>query len=62
MANIVKWNKSHDINGNGVAKVFYDDNTTEIIKGGKFYELENKMGNSSYEKFYNSLSGLRNSK
>lgn len=62
MKTILKWNKTNDINGNGVAKVFYDDKTTEILKGGKFQELENTYGNSSYNKFYKSLSGLRNSK
>jgi len=62
MKTITKWNKALDINGNGVAKVFYNDNTTEIIKGGRFNELENSLGNSSYTNFFHSLSGLRNSK
>jgi hypothetical protein len=62
MKNMVKWHKSLDINGNGIAKVFYNDGTTEMVRGGKFNELENKNGNSSYSKFYHSESGLRNSK
>ena len=62
MTNMVKWHKSLDMNGNGIAKVFYNDGTTEMVKGGKFNELENKNGNSSYLKFYHSESGLRNSK
>lgn len=30
--------KAMDVNGNGVFKVFYDDGTYEILKGGKAYE------------------------
>ena len=59
---IVKWNKSLDINGNAIAKIFYSDGTTEMLGNGKTAELKNKMGNSSYSKFYKSRSGLRNSK
>ena len=62
MKNIIKWNKSHDINGNIIAKVFYTDGTTKILRGGKASDLENELGNSSYAKYYKSLSGLRNSK
>ena len=46
----------------GEIKSFYNDGTTEMVRGGKFNELENKNGNSSYSKFYHSESGLRNSK
>jgi hypothetical protein len=50
---IVKKHNSHDINGNPVYKLFYMDGTTEIVKT---YEL------SGFDKYYKSLSGLRNSK
>ena len=56
------WNKSLDINGNAIAKIFYEDNTSEVLGNGKSAEFINSNGNSSYSKFYQSLSGLRNSK
>jgi len=59
---ITKWNKSHDANGNAIAKVFYDDSTTKILNAEETEKLKNEMGNSSYTKYYKSLSGLRNSK
>lgn len=56
------WNKSLDINGNAIVKIFYEDGACEILGNGKSAEFINSNGNSSYNKFYQSLSGLRNSK
>ena len=39
MKNIIKWNKSHDINGNIIAKVFYTDGTTKILRTRLLYSL-----------------------
>ena len=47
------WNKSYDVNGNPVYKVFYIDGTSETVRGEYL---------RSYGKFYKSLSGLRSSK
>ena len=52
-----KFYSAVDINGNRVLKVFYTDGTTEIIKGSRAYEFPMVA-----DKYYKSLSGLRQSK
>lgn len=46
-----------DLNGNKILKIFYADGSTEILRGSWVYSFPN-----SVDKFYKSLSGLRNSK
>lgn len=48
-----KWYHTLDKNGNKVAKIFYVDGTTDIVKGGNACLLP-----WSSDKFYKSLSGL----
>ena len=50
---VYKWYSAMDINGNKVAKIFYVDGKTEIVKGGNACLLP-----WSSDKFYKSLSGL----
>lgn len=54
---VVKQYKSHDVNGNPVMKVFYEDGTHEYVRGSKAYEISHK-----WDKYYKSLSGLYSSK
>lgn len=48
---------TNDRNGNKILKVFYTDNTTEIIRGSKVYDFS-----VINDKHYKSLSGLYASK
>ena len=54
---VVVIHKAHDINGNPVLKFFYEDNTSEIIRGSEAYKWSN-----GWDKYYKSLSGLYQSK
>lgn len=54
---VKKWNCAMDRNGNKVAKIFYEDGTTEIVKGGQAALLP-----WASDKFYRSLSGLYGSR
>lgn len=51
---VYKWYSAMDINGNKVAKIFYVDGTTEIVRS--------PLLPWSSDKFYKSLSGLYASK
>lgn len=51
---VYKWYSAMDINGNKVAKIFYVDGTTEIVKS--------PLLPLTSDKHYKSLSGLYNSK
>lgn len=64
MKTLTKFNSTVDINGNSVVKAFYSDNTTEIIRGGAVQDFYIRHGVkwNDREKFYKSISGLRNSK
>lgn len=53
----IKFHKAMDLNGNAVLKIFYTDGSTEILRGPMTYQFPNKA-----DKFYKSISGLRNSK
>lgn len=50
----IAFHAAMDVNGNKVAKVFYSDGTTEIVKDARLPLTS--------DKFYKSLSGLRSSK
>ncbi len=50
----IAFHAAMDVNGNKVAKVFYTDGSTEIIKDPRLPLTS--------DKFYNSLSGLYRSK
>lgn len=52
---IKKWHSAMDKNGNKVAKMFYEDGNTEIIRGDATLPW-------SSDKFYRSLSGLYQSR
>ena len=54
---IKKVHSANDINGNKILKVFYIDNTSEIIRGSKVYNFP-----IINDKHYKSLSGLYGSK
>ena len=54
---ILKVYSTLDINGNKILKVFYTDNTTEIVRGGDVYLFP-----IISDKHYKSLSGLYKSK
>jgi hypothetical protein len=54
---VVEVHKTHDINGNPVLKFFYDDNTSEIIRGSEAY-----VHSHHWDKYYKSMSGLYGSK
>lgn len=54
---IVKIYSANDINGNKVLKLFYADNTTEIIRGANVYKFP-----IINDKHYKTLSGLYQSK
>ena len=54
---IKKIHSANDINGNKILKVFYTDNTAEIIRGSKVYDFP-----IINDKHYKSLSGLYASK
>lgn len=54
---IKKIHSANDRNGNKILKVFYKDNTTEIIRGGHVYDFP-----IINDKHYKSLSGLYASK
>ena len=36
---VKKWNSAMDQNGNKVGKIFYEDGTTEIVRGGNAAQL-----------------------
>jgi hypothetical protein len=54
---VIKYHAAHDINGNKIAKLFYADGTTEIVRGSRSCTLPIVS-----DKFYKSLSGLYRSK
>ena len=54
---VKKWNSAMDQNGNKVGKFFYEDGTTEIVRGGNAAQLP-----WTSDKNYKSLSGLYGSK
>ena len=54
---VVAIHKALDINGNSVLKFFYEDNSTEIIRGSEAAKYSHCR-----DKFYKSLSGLYASK
>lgn len=54
---ILKIYSALDVNGNKILKVFYTDNTTEIVRGGDVYLFP-----IISDKHYKSLSGLYQSK
>lgn len=54
---VKKWNSAMDQNGNKVGKIFYEDGTTEIVRGGNAAQLP-----WTSDKNYKSLSGLYGSK
>lgn len=54
---VKKIHSANDINGNKVLKVFYADNTTEIIRGSRTYDFP-----IINDKHYKSLSGLYGSR
>ena len=54
---VVKVHKSHDINGNPVLRFFYEDGSSEIIRGSEAY-----VHSHHWDKYYKSLSGLYSSK
>lgn len=54
---VYKWYTTNDINGNKIAKIFYVDGTTEIVRGSDTYLLP-----IISDKHYKSLSGLYASK
>lgn len=54
---VVAIHKAHDINGNPVLKFFYEDNSSEIVRGSEAYKYSH-----CWDKYYKSLSGLYGSK
>lgn len=54
---VKKWYSAMDRNGNKVAKIFYEDGATEIVRGGNAAQLP-----WTSDKHYKSLSGLYGSK
>lgn len=54
---VKKWHSAMDQNGNKVGKIFYEDGTTEIVRGGNAAQLP-----WINDKNYKSLSGLYGSK
>ena len=54
---VVAIHKSHNINGNPVLKFFYEDGSSEIIRGCEAYKWSH-----CWDKYYKSLSGLYQSK
>lgn len=54
---VVEVHKTHDVNGNPVLKFFYEDNTSEIIRGSEAY-----VHSHHWDKYYKSMSGLYGSK
>ena len=51
---VIKWHSAMDRNGNKVAKIFYQDGTTEIVRDARLPWTS--------DRFYKSLSGLYGSK
>jgi hypothetical protein len=51
---VKKWYAAMDINGNKVGKIFYMDNTTEIVRDARLPIIS--------DKFYKSMSGLYKSR
>lgn len=55
---VTHYNAANGINGNKILKVFYTDGTSEIVRSSEVYMFPLQLRN----KFYRSMSGLRNSK
>lgn len=58
MKSLIKWNKAQDCDGKTWSKVFFDNDTSIIFEPSETVQLINKIGDSSFEKYYENIKDL----